>query len=128
MIWMLKRKLKKLFEVEYFKNIGNKGDDPSPKTLTDLKGMIFKKRKPHNEVEEYFNTPTVEDSVCPLTWWRTNEYIFSKFKCHCPGFSCYSWNISKFRKGFLRRTSDDKRMSLSPESIRACTCMKSWLD
>jgi hypothetical protein len=73
-----KTKLKKLFEVEYFKNIGNKGDNPSPKTLTGLKGMIFKKRKsePHNEVEEYFNTPTVEDSVCPLTWWRTNEYIF----------------------------------------------------
>jgi len=63
-----KTKLKKLFEVEYFKNIGNKGDNPSPKTLTGLKGMIFKKRKPHNEVEEYFNTPKVEDGVCPLIW------------------------------------------------------------
>jgi hypothetical protein len=38
-----KTKLKKLFEAEYFKNIGNNGDNSSPKTLTSLKGMIFKK-------------------------------------------------------------------------------------
>ncbi|EPZ36066.1 HAT dimerization domain-containing protein [Rozella allomycis CSF55] len=92
---------------------------------------IFKKRKitPQSELDEYLNQPTVDATIQPLNWWKSNELMFptlskmAKDYLAIPGTSASSERL--FSSG--RQLITDFRCSLSPATIQACMCLKGWL-
>jgi hypothetical protein len=102
-------------------------------TPTPLLG-IFKKRtvSPHNEFEAYCQDPSqLEGGTMAdvLSWWKAHEHTYpnlsrmAKDYLAIPGTSTSSERLFSL----CRQLITDNRHRLSPTTIQACECLKSWL-
>lgn len=104
----------------------------SPVKKKSILSSIYKKKKAVSSaaLEEYLNQPTVSMNTEPLKWWKSNEEQFPNLAkmardyLAIPGTSASSERL--FSSG--RQLITDFRCSLSPATIQACMCLKSWLD
>jgi len=91
---------------------------------------VFKRR--HVEYDDefnlYINSPTANDNINPLEWWKINEIQYpglakmARDYLAIPSTSVPSEQCFSISKNLIT----DNRNRLAGKTIRASMCLKSW--
>uniref|UniRef100_U9T1K9 HAT C-terminal dimerisation domain-containing protein n=1 Tax=Rhizophagus irregularis (strain DAOM 181602 / DAOM 197198 / MUCL 43194) TaxID=747089 RepID=U9T1K9_RHIID len=100
-------------------------------TNDNLFSHIYKKwytSRNESELDLYLKSPIVSGKVDLLQWWRINESQYLHLAAMTRDYLAIPAISTPIEKAFLGGTNliNQKRCSLSTETIRACMCLKSW--
>jgi hypothetical protein len=96
-----------------------------------ITSQVFKRRRV-NEIDEfqvYLLSPTCDENVDPLQWWKMNQNQYPRLAkmamdfLSIPSTSVPSEECFSISKNLITNS----RNRLAGKTIRSCMCLKSWL-
>lgn len=104
-------------------------DDPVEDSLS---GMLFKRRKVDvsDEFIAYRRQPPVDGKADPVDWWRQHQEEFPNLSRMARDYLSIAASSASSERHFskARYLITDSRSCLATESVRACQCLKSWIN
>jgi hypothetical protein len=117
-------------------DVSSQHEESRPQQITRgllMRERIYHPQRPHrrNELKEYLDEPVVDDfsDFDVLQWWGRHSGTYSRLSCMARDYLAVPSTSTPAERAFSKGADlvHVKRASLSPETIRSCMCLQSWM-
>ena len=83
-----------------------------------------------NELEGYLAAPVVDGDTDVLQWWKANALLYPHLAEMARDYLAIPATCASVERAFsgCADVVKKKRCALNDDTIRACMCLKSWLE
>jgi hAT family C-terminal dimerisation region/BED zinc finger len=107
---------------------GNSKDPPT----NPVRAYMYKRPRiaKENELEGYLAAPVVDGDTDVLQWWKSNALLYPHLAEMARDYLAIPATCASVERAFSGGADvvQQKRCTLNGDTIRACMCLKSWLE
>jgi hypothetical protein len=96
---------------------------------SQLLNSVFKKKKHGDQLKDYFSEGQADADVDVFEWWKNKEKTYPDLARMAKDFLSIPATSVPSERAFSAagEIADEKRNRLSPEHLRICVCLESWM-